>query len=113
MEHKKVIYADDLKTAIRDDLTVRGPAFAAVMKHIDNAATVEVAPVVHGRWIKDPSSEFKHRYNCSVCNFRLVGEPERHCPGCGAIMDLPNITDAATAALERIGKNAHGVGGND
>ena len=39
-----------------------------------------------GEWIKDNTSKFEHRYNCSVCDFRQVGKPTPYCPNCGAIM---------------------------
>lgn len=39
-----------------------------------------------GEWIKDNTSNFEHRYNCSVCDFRQVGKPTPYCPNCGARM---------------------------
>jgi rubrerythrin len=39
-----------------------------------------------GEWVKDNASQFKHRYNCSVCDFRQVGKPTPYCPNCGAMM---------------------------
>lgn len=45
---KKIIYADDLMLAIRDDPTIRGTAYAAVMQHIHNAPAVEAEPVGNG-----------------------------------------------------------------
>ena len=39
-----------------------------------------------GEWIKDNTSNFEHRYNCSVCDFRQVGKPTPCCPNCGARM---------------------------
>lgn len=107
-QNKKAIYVDSLREAICNDHTIRGTAFASVMRHINAAPAADVAPIVHGRWIKDTTSAFTHRYNCSVCNFRLIGLPEKYCPGCGAVMDLPMITDATASALERMGVNTHG-----
>ena len=46
------------------------------------------APVKHGRWVQDANSKFEHRYNCSACDYRLIGEPTNYCPNCGAKMDL-------------------------
>ena len=117
MEHNKAIYVDDLKAAIREDLNIRGSAFAAVMKHIDTTATVEVAPVVHGRWERDEWGSYLRR--CSVCKKSPVYHDERGngvavyagvCIKCGAIMDLPTITDQAATALNRMGTKAHGEG---
>ena len=39
-----------------------------------------------GEWIKDEKSKFEHRYNCPVCNYRLLGIPTNYCPNCGAKM---------------------------
>ena len=41
---------------------------------------------IEAEWLKDRTSKFEHRYNCSNCNYRRVGEPTPHCPGCGAKM---------------------------
>lgn len=40
-----------------------------------------------GEWIKDNTSKFEHRYNCSVCNYRFFGIPTNYCPSCGAKMN--------------------------
>ena len=101
-QNRKIIYADELLNAIREDMTIRGAAFAAIMRHINTATAVEVAPVVHGRWIKHLGD-----FECSVCGAEEEFVSKR-CPNCGAIMDLPRITENATAALDRIGANAHG-----
>lgn len=99
----KVIYADDLKAELRDDLTIRGAAFAAVMRHIDKAATAEVAPVVHGRWaiINEDCCVCSACHNASIQTYYF-------CPECGAIMDLPHITEETAAAIEKMGRKAHG-----
>ena len=39
---------------------------------------------IEGEWIKDNTSKFEHRYNCSVCNYRFFGIPTNYCPNCGA-----------------------------
>lgn len=39
-----------------------------------------------GEWIKDNTSKFKNRYNCSVCDYRFFGIPTPYCPKCGARM---------------------------
>lgn len=39
-----------------------------------------------GEWVKDNASQFKHRYNCSVCDYRFLGIPTPYCPNCGSKM---------------------------
>lgn len=56
-------------------------------KALKVAPTIEAEPVRHGRWIQDQQSKFEHRYNCSVCNSRLIGEPTNYCHNCGARLD--------------------------
>ena len=41
---------------------------------------------IEAEWLKDRTSKFEHRYNCSNCNYRRVGKPTPHCAGCGAKM---------------------------
>lgn len=64
---------------------------------IDGTACIEVRSAealynagyrkqIEGEWIRDTTSKFYHRYNCSVCNYRLVGEPTKFCPDCGVHM---------------------------
>lgn len=64
-QSKKIIYADDLLVAIRDDYNINGKAFAAMVRHINAAPAVVVTPAL-------------------------------------------SISDATTAALEKMGDNAHG-----
>lgn len=40
-EKKKVIYVDEIKQAIVSDKEIRGKAFAAIMKHLNAAPTVD------------------------------------------------------------------------
>ena len=42
--------------------------------------------LIEAEWVKDRTRKFEHRYNCSNCNYRRVGEPTPHCAGCGAKM---------------------------
>ena len=73
---------------------------------IENAPTVDAVEVVHGRWVKLG----KHDWACSVCKrgvpYSYTGH--HYCPKCGAKMDLPKITDQTQAALDAIGRKAHG-----
>ena len=70
------------------------PAYAngwnSAIKIINEAPAADVAPVVHGRWLKAP---YKYLVGtCSVCgceplmpSFRAT--PYNYCPNCGAKMD--------------------------
>ena len=67
---------------------------------IDAAPTLDYAPVMHGEWIEkiEPyaytaSGREIHIFHCSVCDFtwankRMVFDHFKHCPNCGAKMDL-------------------------
>lgn len=59
-----------------------------LVKRIDEAPTIDYAPVVHGEWIEDEleyPEEVIFRYKCSECGrTELVKEPYCHC---GARMD--------------------------
>ena len=60
---------------------------------IEDFPTADVAPVVHGRWIKDNEKSALHIeaiYLCSAChNYEAWGKTEKtpYCPNCGAKMD--------------------------
>ena len=107
--NRKIIYADDLLSAIRDDMTIRGAAYAAVVKHINAAPAVEAAPVVRGYWktkeVKAPYGIVYHNIVCSVCDveaeeitngggMELLSE---FCPHCGSIMDLSTKKEGVKA----------------
>lgn len=56
---------------------------------LDNIPTADVAPVVHGHWIKRGGSWY-----CSYCDkgYRITcgsvaANNHRFCPNCGAVMD--------------------------
>ena len=70
----RIIMEEDFKRAIRE---------------LPGEMIVDVAPVVHGRWIADGDG-YHWTYNCSICAWK-DGYPfnERHnyCPNCGARMD--------------------------
>ena len=57
-------------------------AFVYAMKDVPNA---NVAPVVHGEWIKVDGYGFYRQYECSRCHKQ---SPSRfdYCPNCGAKM---------------------------
>lgn len=43
-KNKKIIYADDLMVAIRDDYNINSSAFAAMVRHINAAPAVVIEP---------------------------------------------------------------------
>ena len=49
---------------------------------------VDVAPVVHGRWVEKEKYTFGFMYECSLCETRILdnGPPWNYCPNCGAKM---------------------------
>lgn len=59
---------------------------------VEKEPSVDVAPVVHGRWI---ASEIPNeKYVCSICggacwyyDYQAVVAKSRYCPNCGAKMD--------------------------
>ena len=65
----------------------------------------------HGRWEK---SEYCGFACCDQCKDVYIYESWlddgrwKHCPNCGAIMDLPRITDQTMKALEAMDRKAHG-----
>lgn len=69
-------------------------AINAAYEAIQSEPATDVAPVVHGRWIrfKEPDSETGYIHmRCSVCS-AYWSDPShadhfRYCPNCGAKMD--------------------------
>lgn len=68
----------------------------AVFKEIDNASTVDAAPVVHAHWAycprkvyaEDGSYTLAMDTSCSKCNWHIPeGMDSPFCPRCGARMD--------------------------
>nr|DAM45431.1 MAG TPA: hydrogenase/urease nickel incorporation protein [Caudoviricetes sp.] len=58
-----------------------------ILDLVDSVPIVDVAPVVHGRWIYDKKAQ---RPYCSVCKGYFYGatnSPMSYCPKCGAMMD--------------------------
>ena len=92
MNEKKLIYADDLLAAIRDDQDINGANFARAKRHIEAAPAVDAVEVVHGRW-EMGIDEGDYEYGtCSVCGYNEYNAfgcclPHNYCPNCGAKMD--------------------------
>lgn len=65
---------------------------------IKNMPAADVAPVVHGKWVKEPpyksiGGEYLKALICSKCNSFFVSDGNKpwqmhnYCPNCGAKMD--------------------------
>lgn len=72
----------------------RTSRYFSVVYDVDAMPTLDVAPVVHGRWVDRIVDEneviqpWMKRYYCSEC---LEGGNQswfKFCPNCGAMMDL-------------------------
>ena len=66
-------------------------AYSTAMSVVELAPAEDVAPVHHGRWIKDESSRIAYR--CSVCDvlqhWSVIQDGRyKYCPNCGSRMDL-------------------------
>lgn len=66
----RVIMEEDFKRAIRT---------------IPAGTIIDVAPVVHGRWIMH-DDEFGLTCECSACHIETMGDG-KYCPNCGCRMD--------------------------
>ena len=92
----RLIDADALKRYATGGVTSVG---LLTLAEIDNAPTVDAAPVVHGWWKgyihsalvrwKDGEPVWADRnvYRCSRCDFGTIAK-HNYCPRCGAKMDL-------------------------
>ena len=59
-----------------------------VISDIKGIPAVDVAPVVHGRWVPTKAPFMNECKDCSVCGYRTVwGHRYNYCPNCGAKMD--------------------------
>lgn len=68
----RIIMEEDFKRAIRT---------------IPAGTIIDVAPVVHGKWIwRNKWEPFEFRYECSICHDGSDLE-SKYCPNCGAKMD--------------------------
>lgn len=64
-------------------------AWDSAINALRNAPSVDVAQVVHGRWIEQEKYNFGTMYDCSICGDRILdnGHSWNYCPNCGAKMD--------------------------
>ena len=64
-------------------------ALDSAINALRNAPSVDVSPVVHGRWIEQEKYTFGTMYDCSICGDRILdnGHSWNYCPNCGCRMD--------------------------
>ena len=95
MANKKLICAEDLLRALRDDISINGTNFAKVKRHIENAPAVDAVEVVHGwweygKWEQGHWVKGNERCRCSVCHRDFAVDNSNiwnGCPHCLAKMD--------------------------
>ena len=89
---KKLIYAEDLLAAVRDDPNINGLCFKKLKQHIEEVPDA----VKRGRWIEKKVDNFrKWELTCPECgwigtsNYDAYDEPFdfNYCPICGTRMD--------------------------
>jgi predicted amidophosphoribosyltransferase len=83
-DKKKIIYADDLQKSIVDDVTIKGSAFAAIMRHLQDAPAVDAVEVVHASKAESAISETG--LMCTAC-YSDIDSDAVFCKYCGAKMD--------------------------
>ena len=87
---------------IREDETkaIESVLFA---EQVDNAPTIDAAPVKHGEWIKNEDRNGWHCSECKVDNYYAYSWSsekgtyefqDNYCPNCGASMDGGKNDDA-------------------
>lgn len=73
-----------------------GQDFADWYSHcVRCAPTIDVAPVMHGRWIEDDDGDGQHCSECGMDYCYMVCDVEkyRYCPNCGAKMERERKCD--------------------
>lgn len=78
----------DLKGAEITWLEQRDYAITAHKEKIYKIPTVDAAPVKHGEWVEE--EDRVNHWHCSECGsvWGLAHKVMKHCPNCGAKMDL-------------------------
>lgn len=85
--------------AVRDWLGYKKLSADIASRGLETVPAADVAPVVHGRWLREEPSDPESDVICSNCQsmfdyidgvcYLVVGhELPYYCPNCGAIMDL-------------------------
>lgn len=71
--------------------SVERSIYMTARQKIKNIPAADVAPVVHGKWVKASDCEFCVTLKCSACRMDQPFWAKRdyqYCPNCGAKMDL-------------------------
>ena len=96
MMEKRLIDANALMDAMRDEEFQTFVPLDEIDSVIDKAPTISAVPVVHGRWVKANGMmppEYHGRKCCSVCDAFALSDIygrewlSEFCPNCGAKMD--------------------------
>lgn len=68
---------------------IAGFSYEHVIEILDDIPAADVAPVRHGRWVKQDKYAFGTFYDCSICDNRILdtGHSWNYCPNCGCCMD--------------------------
>lgn len=87
----RYIDADKLQpdTSVFLSVYAEQPVKVYSQERIDNAPTEDVAPVRHGRWVKEKRDVLIH-WHCSACRecYFLDVPNAKYCPHCGCKMDM-------------------------
>lgn len=62
-------------------------AYADFIEDIENQPAADVAPVVHGHWIRQDESFTRFKCSNPECGIENCSGFENYCPNCGAKMD--------------------------
>ena len=62
-------------------------AYADFIEDIENQPTADVAPVVHGHWIRQDESFTRFKCSNPKCGIENCNGFENYCPHCGTKMD--------------------------
>lgn len=74
MADNKIIYADKLQKAIVDDVTIKGRAFAAAMRHIQDAQAIDPVHAAGGCYCRECKRIEKMKCNNTFFCNRYGGE---------------------------------------
>ena len=95
IKEKRFVF--DTKDYVNAQFVVR-VVYKDLAEALNNAPTLDVAPVRHGRWIGIEYDGYADGcpvydvFECSECGYEHKGESDTltsYCPNCGAKMDLP------------------------
>ena len=76
---------------------VQGPTAERLKKFcvdtVNNVSAADVAPVVHGHWIRQDESFTRFKCSNPECGIENCSGFENYCPNCGAKMDEEEHND--------------------